>query len=226
MTAAGAQTQPSILPAILGADPLAYGAALDAVAAAGCEWMHVDVMDGQFTGEISFGHRLVAALAGAGRAAVDVHLQTAAPLDDVGTFVEAGARRLALHVEAVDDPLRAIEAIRSAGAQASLAVNPETPLPPDDVLAELDALLLMTCPPGTSDYDASVLAKITEARERLAALGSAAPIVADGGIKLANASEVAEAGASELVAASAVFAHPEGPQRGVTELLEAARSAR
>jgi ribulose-phosphate 3-epimerase len=223
MTAAGASTQPRILPAILGADPLAYGAALDAVAAAGCEWMHVDVMDGQFTGEISFGHRLVAALAAADRAAVDVHLQTAAPLDDVETFVRAGARRLALHVEAIEDPLRAIEAIRSAGARASLAVNPETPLPPDAVLAELDALLLMTCPPGTSDYDARVLDKIREARERLAALRSAAPIVADGGIKLVNAAEVAEAGAAELVAASAVFAHAEGPERAVAELLDAAR---
>lgn len=209
---------PEILPALLGADPLRYGEALDAVAGAGCEWVHLDVMDGQFTAEITFGSRLLAALAETGRARLDVHLQTAAPADLVPAFAAAGAERIAIHAEAVEDPHEAMSAIRATGAQACIALNPETPLPEDDLLQGVDAVLLMTSQPGTSAFEPDVLPKIAQLRGRLEAHGLQLPIVADGGVTAANAATLAQVGASAIVAASAVFAHPQGPAEGVKSL--------
>jgi ribulose-phosphate 3-epimerase len=212
---------PEILPALLGANPLRYGEALDAVAEAGCEWVHLDVMDGQFTTEITFGSRLLAALAETGRARLDVHLQTAAPAELVPAFAAAGAERIAIHAEAVEDPHAAMSAVRATGAEACIALNPESPLPEDGLLEAVDAVLLMTSQPGTSAFEPDVLPKIARLCSRLEAHDLEMPIIADGGVTAANARTLAQVGASALVAASAVFAHPQGPGEGVKSLRDA-----
>lgn len=209
-----------ILPALLGADPLNYGEAVEATSEAGCGWAHLDVMDGHFVRQITFGAQLAAALAD--RTRVDVHLQTAEPVELVPAFVRAGAERIAIHVEAVADPRAALEAVRGAGAEACVALSPGTELPEPGLLEVADAVLLMTSRPGTSDFEPDVLEKIRRLRECLDREGRRLPIIADGGITAANAADVAAAGADALVAASAVFAHPGGPGEGVRALLAAA----
>ncbi|OLC58130.1 MAG: ribulose-phosphate 3-epimerase [Chloroflexi bacterium 13_1_40CM_4_68_4] len=202
-----------LAPSILSADFAHLGDAVRAVERAGADWVHVDVMDGHFVPNLTFGPKMVADLHKATRLPLDVHLMIERPDDWVDRYVEAGAAYVVVHVEAARDARATLARIRSNGARAGLTLNPETPV--DAVLpllAELDLLLVMSVHPGFGGqkFIESAIDKVRAARKALDAAKLTADLEVDGGIKVDNARRLADAGASVLVAGSAIFEDPDG----------------
>ena len=202
----------TIAPSILSADFGRLASEVEAVTAAGANWIHVDVMDGRFVPPITIGPVVVEAVRRATKLPLDVHLMIETPEKQIQDFVRAGADRVTIHVEAMTDVHETLATIRSAGARAGLALNPPTPL--DRVrpfLAAIDLLLVMSVNPGWGGQpfvDGS-LEKLTQARRLRDEHGAQFLIEVDGGIKPRNAAEVARAGADVLVAGSAIFGSPD-----------------
>ena len=210
-----------IAPSILSADFGCLLAEVQAVAAAGADWIHIDVMDGQFVPNLSIGLPIVQALRGRVNIPLDVHLMITQPERFIEQFSAAGADLLVIHAEATPHLHRAIAKIKELGLQAGLALNPHTPLDVlDYLLPELDLVLLMSVDPGFGGqkFIPATLAKITALRQKINACGAHALIQVDGGINAQNAAQVIQAGADVLVAGSAVF--------GTADYAEALRSLR
>ena len=207
-------TEPKFAPSILSADFARLAEAVVAVERAGADWVHVDVMDGHFVPNLTFGPKMVADLRKATRLPLDVHLMIERPEDWVDRYAEAGATYLTIHVEASDDVPGTLAAIRARGVRPGLTLNPETPaeaiLPH---LASLDLVLVMSVHPGFGGqkFIESALDKIKAIRAALDARHLSAELEVDGGIKPDNAARVAAAGATVLVAGSAIFEDPDGP---------------
>ena len=184
-----------------------------AAEAGGADWIHVDVMDGHFVPNLTFGPKMVADLHKATRLPLDVHLMIERPEDWVGRYVEAGATYVTVHIEAAADAGGALDAIRAAGARPGITLDPETDvarvLP---YLDRADLVLVMSVHPGFGGqaFIPSALDRVRTLRAALDARGSTAELEVDGGIKPENATDVARAGASVLVAGSAVYLDPEG----------------
>ncbi len=176
--------------------------------------MHVDVMDGHFVPNITFGPKMVADLARATTLPLDVHLMIEHPDDWVDRFVDAGAAYVTVHIEAVRDVRDTLARIRRSGAGAGLTLDPQTPveavLP---FLGEVDLLLVMSVRPGFGgqSFIEDTLDKVRIVRAALDDRGLGAELEVDGGVKLHNAKRVAAAGASVIVAGSAVFEDGDGP---------------
>jgi ribulose-phosphate 3-epimerase len=203
-----------IAPSILNAD---FGHLADAVqhaAAGGADWIHVDVMDGQFVPNLTLGPMVVEAIKRATSLPLDVHLMIDDPRRYLARFRDAGADGLTIHLEADRHPHRTLTEIRSLGARAGLAINPGTPVASVmDMVDQLDLLLVMSVNPGFGGqtFIDNSLVKLRQARQLLSRRNPDCELEVDGGIKLANAPQVAEAGASVVVAGSFVYegARPE-----------------
>ena len=219
-------TEPKFAPSILSADFARLADATAAVEKAGADWIHVDVMDGHFVPNLTFGPKMVADLRKATRLPLDVHLMIERPEDWVDRYADAGATYLTIHVEATADVSGTLAAIRARGVHPGLTLNPETPV--DAVLphlAEVDLALVMSVRPGFGGqkFIEGAIDRVATIRKSLDARKLAAELEVDGGIKPDNASRVVHAGASVLVAGSAVFEDPEGPAAALRKFKQAIR---
>ena len=197
-----------IAPSILSADFARLGEEVRAVASAGADLIHFDVMDNHYVPNLTVGPLVCAALRPHVKLPLDVHLMVK-PVDSlIPEFAKAGANIISFHPEASDHVDRTIALIREHGCKAGLVLNPATPLSClDHTLEKLDMVLLMSVNPGFGGqkFIASVLPKIAEARKRIDATGKDIWLEVDGGIKTENIADVARAGADTFVAGSAIF---------------------
>jgi len=202
--------QPAVIaPSILSADFARLGEQVDAVLAAGADWVHFDVMDNHYVPNLTIGPLVCKALRKYGvTAPIDVHLMVD-PVDRlVGDFAEAGATWISFHPEASRHVDRTIQLVRSAGCRPGIVLNPATPLTwLDHTLDGIDLLLLMSVNPGFGgqQFIEPVLGKLAEARRRIDATGRPVRLEIDGGVKLDNIGAIARAGADTFVAGSAIF---------------------
>jgi ribulose-phosphate 3-epimerase len=197
-----------IAPSILSADFARLGEEVRAVAAAGADLIHFDVMDNHYVPNLTVGPLVCAAVKPHVRIPIDVHLMVT-PVDAlIADFAKAGASIISFHPEATGHVDRTISLIHEHGCKAGLVFNPATPLDYlDYTLEKLDLVLLMSVNPGFGGqkFIRTVLPKITEARKRIDATGRDVWLEVDGGIKADNIGEVAKAGADTFVAGSAIF---------------------
>ncbi len=197
-----------IAPSVLSADLLKLRDQVAQLEAGGADWLHVDVMDGRFVPNLTFGAGMIAALRRTTDLPLDVHLMVMEPEQYIEPFAEAGASVFTFHPEATVHVQRHLGTVREQGMRAGLALNPGTPLNMvEDVLDDLDLLLIMSVNPGFAgqSYIEGSTDKIRRARTLLDARGSAARLEVDGGIALDTIDAAYRAGADTFVAGSAVF---------------------
>jgi len=199
-------------PSLLAADLLCLGEELDSVVAAGLLHVHVDVMDGNFVPNISYGVNMAHAVKRHGKLKFDCHLMVAEPEKHVDDFAAAGPELITVHYEATHHLHRLVYRIKELGVQAGVALNPATPV---DVLRciihDLDLVLLMTVNPGFGGqkFIPTVVSKISAVRELSLAQGKDIIIQVDGGISLETAKLCLAAGANHLVAGVSFFGSPD-----------------
>jgi len=197
-----------VAPSILSADFANLGAEVKKVADAGAEYIHIDVMDGSFVPEITLGAGIVKAIRPVTDAVFDVHLMVEHPDTQIESFAKAGADFITFHVEAARHPHRMIQAIHAAGCRAGVSLNPGTPVAMvEELLGDVDLVLVMSVNPGYGGqkFIPSSLSKLRRLRAALDACGSQAELQVDGGVTEDNAQAIIAAGATVLVAGSAVY---------------------
>lgn len=210
-----------IAPSILSADFTRLAEEVRAVERAGADRIHIDVMDGRFVPNISMGPFIVEAIDSLTELPLEAHLMIEEPDRYIDVFLEAGADVIIVHQENTVHLHRVIQSVRERGKQAGVALNPATPAQVlDGIIDELDLVLVMSVNPGFSGqrFITSVLPKIREIRKTLTDREIACDLEVDGGVNADTAPAVVTAGANVLVAATAVFKHPDGVSEGIRTL--------
>jgi ribulose-phosphate 3-epimerase len=206
--------RPLIAPSILSADFARLGEEVRAIEAAGADMVHVDVMDGHFVPNLTIGPMVIKGLKRHAKTPLDVHLMIA-PVDPwIAAFRDAGADIITFHPEAGPHAHRTAQAIRATGAKVGASLNPATPPETlDYLLDDLDLVLVMSVNPGFGgqSFIDSALRKIETLRKRIDATGKDITLEVDGGVTGANAARIVAAGATALVAGTAVFG--DGPEK-------------
>ncbi len=197
-----------IAPSILSADFTKLGEELINIEKAGADWIHIDVMDGQFVPNITYGPIIVDACSRVSNLILDVHLMIETPDSIIPEFVKAGANYISVHQEACTHLHRSLQLIKSFNIKAGVALNPATPVSSIEwVIDELDFILIMSVNPGFGGqkFIKSTIDKIKELAKLLRDKNSNAIIQVDGGINLETIKSVSDAGATSFVAGSAIF---------------------
>ena len=215
---------PLVAPSLLAADFANLQRDVDMLNRSEADWLHVDVMDGVFVPNISFGFPVMAAIKPLAKKPLDVHLMIVQPARYLQAFVEAGASHITVHYEACPHLHRTLGQIRELGCQAGVALNPHTPVESlQDVLDMIDIVLLMSVNPGFGGqtFIEHSIAKTRRMKQLLLAHNSPALIELDGGVGMNNAGALVQAGADVLVAGSSVFtaADPAGAIRQLKSVI-------
>jgi ribulose-phosphate 3-epimerase len=216
-----------IVASILSADLTRLGAHVQEAQAAGADRIQVDVMDGRFVPNITFGPLVVKAVRRSTQLPVEAHLMIVEPERYVPEFASAGADVIIVHQEATPHLHRAIQQIHHLGKQAGVAVNPSTPAAMlEEIIGDVDSVLVMTVNPGFGgqEFIAETLSKITRVRQMMIERGLEHHIEVDGGISPATAPQVVRAGANLLVSGTSIFGSQGGVAAGLRHLRESVRS--
>ena len=214
-----------IAPSILAADWTRIGEQVREAEAAGADALSLDVMDGAFVPPITFGAQLLAAIRPITALPIEAHLMVEQPERQIDAFAEAGANCITIHIEATRHPHRALQQIRAHGCEAGITLNPGTPIAAlDPLLTECDRIQIMSVNPGWGgqQFIPNSLARIRDARARLDAAGRPeAPVAVDGGVNADTIAQITTAGATWLVAGSAVFNNKESVTKALQRLRQA-----
>lgn len=209
-----------IAPSILSADFGNLQRDVDMINQSAADWFHIDIMDGVFVPNISFGFPVIKAIAAHARKPLDVHLMIVQPERYLEAFKAAGAHLLSVHLEACTHLHRTVQEIRSLGMKPGVAINPHTPINQlEDIIADIDLVCLMSVNPGFGGqkFIESTYRKVETLRSMIDRTSSQAKIEIDGGVDLTNAPKLVAAGADVLVAGNTVFSSPD-PKKTILTL--------